>query len=225
MRVFTSIDIMSGRVVRLEQGKPELAKVYSEDPKYVMRCLYSSGFKNFHIVDLDAALGYGDNSGLISELLKEKGYKHVAGGIRSVESLIGYIKRGADRVVVSTLAFTSPWALVPYKDKVVISLDVKGENIAYEGWRKDSSLSVHEAIRSFISIGFQEFVVTSIKRDGSLSGFDRTLAEKIPYEARRMTLIAGGVLLREIKEIERLGYSGCIIGKDIYENYFGDLKC
>ena len=225
MKVFVSIDIMKEKVVRLREGKPEMAKVYSEDPKGVIRCLYAAGFRNFHIVDLDAALGLGDNSRLILEMLKEKGYKQVAGGIRSREAMTKYIENGADKVVISTLAFTRPEALVQYKDRVVLSLDVRGEKISYEGWKKDSSIGIDEALKAFIKMGFEEFVVTSIKMDGSLRGFDRDLAEKIPYEARRMILLAGGILLKERDEIEKLGYAGCIIGKDIYENLFGVLKC
>ncbi len=223
MKVLASIDIMSGKVVRLKEGKPEMAKVYSMDPEDTMRRLYMYGFVNFHIVDLDAALGYGNNSELILALLKEEGYKQVAGGIRDVESITKYLKKGADKVVVSTLALTRPEILLPYKDRLAISLDVKGENVAYEGWKKVSDLTLYEALKKFDEMGFEEFIVTSIKRDGNMSGFDRDLAKKIPYEMRNKIILAGGVLLKEINEIKELGYMGCIIGKDLYENLLGGI--
>jgi Phosphoribosylformimino-5-aminoimidazole carboxamide ribonucleotide (ProFAR) isomerase len=222
MNLYAAIDLMSGKVVRLKEGKAEHLKLYSENPLTVIRRFYDEGFERFHIVDLDAALGLGDNFNLISEMLKEKGYKQVAGGIRDVQKIKKYLDSGANRVVLSTLAFVNPQSLLPIKDRLTISLDVKDEIVSYEGWKKDSGLKLTEALLKFSELGFEEFIVTSIKRDGTMKGFDRKIAQSIPFEYRKKILLSGGVLLNEIKEIEMLGYKGCIIGKDLYEKYFGD---
>lgn len=222
MNVYAAIDLMSGKVVRLKEGKAEHLKLYSENPLTVIRRFYEEGFERFHIVDLDAALGLGDNFNLISEMLKEKGYKQVAGGIRDVQKINKYLDSGANRVVLSTLAFINPQPLLPIKDRLTISLDVKDEIVSYEGWKKDSGLKLTEALTNFSEMGFEEFIVTSINRDGTMKGFDRKIAQSVPFEFRKKVLLSGGVLLNEIKEIEMLGYKGCIIGKDLYEKYFGD---
>jgi len=222
MNLYAAIDLMSGKVVRLKEGKAEHLKLYSENPLTVIRRFYDEGFERFHIVDLDAALGLGDNFNLISEMLKEKGYKQVAGGIRDVQKIKKYLDSGANRVVLSTLAFVNPQSLLPIKDRLTISLDVKDEIVSYEGWKKDSGLKLTEALLKFSEMGFEEFIVTSIKRDGTMKGFDRKIAQSIPFEYRKKILLSGGVLLNEIKEIEMLGYKGCIVGKDLYEKYFGD---
>jgi len=222
MNLYAAIDLMSGKVVRLKEGKAEHLKLYSENPLTVIRRFYDEGFERFHIVDLDAALGLGDNFNLISEMLKEKGYKQVAGGIRDVQKIKKYLDSGANRVVLSTLAFVNPQSLLPIKDRLTISLDVKDEIVSYEGWKKDSGLKLTEALLKFSELGFEEFIVTSINRDGTMKGFDRKIAQSIPFEYRKKILLSGGVLLNEIKEIELLGYKGCIIGKDLYEKYFGD---
>ena len=222
MNLYAAIDLMSGKVVRLKEGKAEHLKLYSENPLTVIRRFYDEGFERFHIVDLDAALGLGDNFNLISEMLKEKGYKQVAGGIRDVQKIKKYLDSGANRVVLSTLAFVNPQSLLPIKDRLTISLDVKDEIESYEGWKKDSGLKLTEALLKFSEMGFEEFIVTSIKRDGTMKGFDRKIAQSIPFEYRKKILLSGGVLLNEIKEIEMLGYKGCIVGKDLYEKYFGD---
>ena len=222
MNLYAAIDLMSGKVVRLKEGKAEHLKLYSENPLTVIRRFYDEGFERFHIVDLDAALGLGDNFNLISEMLKEKGYKQVAGGIRDVQKIKKYLDSGANRVVLSTLAFVNPQSLLPIKDRLTLSLDVKDEIVSYEGWKKDSGLKLTEALLKFSEMGFEEFIVTSIKRDGTMKGFDRKIAQSIPFEYRKKILLSGGVLLNEIKEIEMLGYKGCIIGKDLYEKYFGD---
>ncbi len=222
MNVYAAIDLMSGKVVRLKEGKAEHLKLYSENPLTVIRRFYEEGFERFHIVDLDAALGLGDNFNLISEMLKEKGYKQVAGGIRDVQKINKYLDSGANRVVLSTLAFVNPQPLLPIKDRLTISLDVKDEIVSYEGWKKDSGLKLAEALTNFSEMGFEEFIVTSINRDGTMKGFDRKIAQSVPFEFRKKVLLSGGVLLNEIKEIEMLGYKGCIIGKDLYEKYFGD---
>ncbi|MFP3222361.1 MAG: 1-(5-phosphoribosyl)-5-[(5-phosphoribosylamino)methylideneamino] imidazole-4-carboxamide isomerase [Nitrososphaeria archaeon] len=222
MNLYAAIDLMSGKVVRLKEGKAEHLKLYSENPLTVIRRFYDEGFERFHIVDLDAALGLGDNFNLISEMLKEKGYKQVAGGIRDVKKIKKYLDSGANRVVLSTLAFVNPQSLLPIKDRLTLSLDVKDEIVSYEGWKKDSGLKLTEALLKFSEMGFEEFIVTSINRDGTMKGFDRKIAQSIPFEYRKKILLSGGVLLNEIKEIEMLGYKGCIVGKDLYEKYFGD---
>jgi len=222
MNLYAAIDLMSGKVVRLKEGKAENIKLYSENPLTVIRRFYDEGFERFHIVDLDAALGVGDNFNLISEMLKEKGYKQVAGGIRDVQKIKKYLDSGANRVVLSTLAFVNPQSLLPIKDRLTLSLDVKDEIVSYEGWKKDSGLKLTEALLKFSVMGFEEFIVTSINRDGTMKGFDRKIAQSIPFEYRKKILLSGGVLLNEIKEIEMLGYKGCIVGKDLYEKYFGD---
>jgi len=222
MNLYAAIDLMSGKVVRLKEGKAENIKLYSENPLTVIRRFYDEGFERFHIVDLDAALGVGNNFNLISEMLKEKGYKQVAGGIRDVQKIKKYLDSGANRVVLSTLAFVNPQSLLPIKDRLTLSLDVKDEIVSYEGWKKDSGLKLTEALLKFSEMGFEEFIVTSINRDGTMKGFDRKIAQSIPFEYRKKILLSGGVLLNEIKEIEMLGYKGCIVGKDLYEKYFGD---
>ncbi len=71
-------------------------------------------------------------------------------------------------------------------------------------------------------MGFEAFIVTSINRDGTMMGFDRKIAQSVPFDFRKKILLSGGILLNQIKEIEMFGYKGCIIGKELYEKYIGD---
>ena len=62
MHVFPAIDLLDGKAVRLEQGRPESAKIYSHAPWELARRFAAAGAARLHVVDLDAALSGGANS-------------------------------------------------------------------------------------------------------------------------------------------------------------------
>ncbi|MGC8568458.1 MAG: HisA/HisF-related TIM barrel protein [Nitrososphaeria archaeon] len=217
MKVFAALDISEGKVVRLKEGN-KLIKVYSSDPDEFLNRLVRAGYDSIHIVDIDRALGRGDNEGLIMKLLKRSDiYKQVAGGIRSRNLVQRYIEAGADKVVVGTLALTNPEELADLRRYVTAAVDVADNKVAIRGWRELIDVDPLEMMRRLSRLGYEEFLVTSIERDGSLMGFDRELALRIPESMRRRTILSGGVLLSELQEISNLGYYGCVVGRDIYE--------
>ncbi len=221
-----SVDLMDGKVVRLKGGNEKERQCYSDDPLSVAADILQKGFDGLHIVDLDAALGRGSNRGIILKILGLGFYKHVAGGLRDPADIEFYLSKGADRVVISTIAFTKPASVfLNFKDKIIISLDVKNGRVAIKGWKELTSEDLLGSIKKFLSLGFSKFIVTSIERDGTKEGFDRDLANMIPLEFRQRILIAGGVKLDELKEIERMGFFGAIIGRDFYDKFYGGSKC
>ena len=52
MIVFPAIDLIAGKVVRLEKGDRRHAKVYSDDPAAVARSFLDQGARWVHVVDL-----------------------------------------------------------------------------------------------------------------------------------------------------------------------------
>ncbi|HEX5177117.1 MAG TPA: HisA/HisF-related TIM barrel protein, partial [Chthoniobacteraceae bacterium] len=55
MLLLPAIDLMSGQVVRLRQGKASEKTVYSDDPVAFAQRWQNEGGDYLHIVDLDAA--------------------------------------------------------------------------------------------------------------------------------------------------------------------------
>jgi phosphoribosyl-ATP pyrophosphohydrolase/phosphoribosyl-AMP cyclohydrolase len=100
--VIASIDIQSGKVVQLKQGS-ELV-LQREDPQALAAEFDRYG--EVAVIDLDAALGRGNNSALIKPLL-HKAQCRVGGGIRTVEQARELISLGAQKIILGSQAFRS----------------------------------------------------------------------------------------------------------------------
>jgi len=101
--IVPSIDLLSGKAVRLQQGRLETAETLGEP--LALAAKYSGlGFQWLHIVDLDAAFGGIGNMPLLPALAKASGGMKIqwGGGIRSARKAEELIAAGAARVVART---------------------------------------------------------------------------------------------------------------------------
>ncbi|HXG06740.1 MAG TPA: 1-(5-phosphoribosyl)-5-[(5-phosphoribosylamino)methylideneamino] imidazole-4-carboxamide isomerase [Nitrososphaera sp.] len=220
MRIIAAVDIMGWSVVRLVKGDPANKTVYSSDPVETARKWEAAGADMLHIVDLDAAFASGDNSQLVSEIAGAiKIPVQVAGGIRSVEKAEEMLGKAA-RVVIGTMAYNQPETVRRLAKKnpgrVVISIDQIGGNVMVKGWKESAGTRVADAISQFSAMGIDEFLLTSIERDGTLQGPDvETLAEA----AKSGRIIASGGItsLNDIVKVRSAGCSSVILGKALYE--------
>jgi phosphoribosylformimino-5-aminoimidazole carboxamide ribotide isomerase len=64
-----AVDLKGGRCVQLVGGRPEDERVSFPDPGAVAQQWWDLGFGTLHLVDLDAALGSGDNFEVMRELV------------------------------------------------------------------------------------------------------------------------------------------------------------
>src|SRR5262245_52172482 len=109
MLLFPAIDLMSGEVVRLRQGKAELKTVYSSDPAAFARQWEVEGGDYLHLVDLDAAFT-GEQKNLASVRAVCDAVQipvELGGGIRSREAIIRALDAGVERVIIGTRAAES----------------------------------------------------------------------------------------------------------------------
>jgi len=228
MLIIPSIDLSNGKVVRLTRGKLEEIKVYSSDPIAVARNFILSGAKLIHVVDIDAAMGIGDNRKVIFELLENEIPIQVGGGIRSITEIKKMIYLGVKRVVISTMALEEKEKLASlvneFCDKIAVSVDYFGDKVAIHGWKKITDVSIFEHVKMLDELGLKWIILTSIKKDGTLSGADFDVAKNIVSRVKAKIIISGGISsIDEILALKHIGVSGVIIGKSIYENKI-DLK-
>ncbi len=226
MKIIPAIDLMSGKVVRLLQGEPSTRKSYEHlgDPVTVARKWESEGASFLHIVDLDAAFGLGSNIEIIRAVVNSVNVPvQVGGGIRSLEAAKGYLDMGIKRVIIGSLAFEDPSQVKLIlddfgSDRVAVALDHLCGKVMVRGWRASTDLMVDEAISSFSSMGVKFFLVTSVAKDGTLTGPDLTMLSRIRGFQGIHIIAAGGISsLEDLVNLERIGVYGVVIGKALYE--------
>lgn len=222
MKIIAAIDIMEGNVVRLIKGDASNKIAYSSDPVEIARRWEAAGADLLHIVDLDAALSTGSNSKLISEIIAAVTIPvEVAGGIRTQQAAEDILTKAA-KVVIGTMAYTDPEIirkLVKKKGtgRIVISIDQRGGIVMVKGWRETTGVRVLEAISQFTVMGIEDFLLTSIERDGTLGGPDiQSLSEAVVSGGK--IIASGGISsIEDIIKVKSLGCSSAILGKAMYE--------
>ena len=105
--VYPCVDVQRGRAVRLTEGDPDRETVYFEDPRAAAAHWVGLGARDLHVVDLDAAIGSGDNRAVIREAAAAAALAgarvEVGGGVRSLEVARAWL-RAVHRVVLGTVA-------------------------------------------------------------------------------------------------------------------------
>ena len=224
MKVLAAIDIMNGEVVRLTKGDQATKKVYSKDPVEIAKKWEKDGADMLHIVDLDAAFGSTSNNlSIISEILKAVNIKvQIGGGIRDIDTFERIAKMGFSRIVVGTMAYrnTNELRLLckNYSDKIVISLDEMNGKVMIDGWQSSSDSTVDDAIIKFNKFGISNFLLTSIIKDGTLSGPDIVTLNSINTDRKSKIIASGGISnLLDVLRVRSIGCDSVILGKALYE--------
>ena len=230
MKVLAAIDIMKGDVVRLTKGDQLTKKVYSNDPVQVAKKWAKDGADMLHIVDLDAAFGNeSSNLSIISEILDSVNIPiQIGGGIRNTEIFEKIVKMGFSKIVVGTMAYHNVNELrllsKNYGDKIVISLDEINGKVMIEGWKSSSDYKVEDAINKFNKLGISNFLLTSIIKDGTLSGPDIVTLNSINTDRKSKIIASGGISsLVDVLRVRSIGCDSVILGKALYEERL-DIK-
>jgi phosphoribosylformimino-5-aminoimidazole carboxamide ribotide isomerase len=223
-----AIDLVGGRVVRLEQGDFERQTSFSTDPVAVARAFANRGVTWLHVVDLDGARSgrpaHGHVVRAIVEAVGQGAQIEIAGGLRTTEAIGAALAAGAARVVIGTAALADPaiaaTAVATYgQGRLAVAIDVRGGLAIGEGWRSGAlGTPPDEASRRLAGVGVTTFEVTSIVRDGLLGGPDLALlSELVELGLGRMIASGGVASLEDIDAVRRLGCAGAIVGRALYD--------
>jgi len=224
MKIIPAVDLMNGQVVRLYKGDPKQKTVYSDNPIEIAKKWEANGADMLHIVDLDATLGIGSNLSIIKKILEEISIPvEVAGGLRD-ESLILDVVKISSRVVIGTLAFKDKELLKKLllslgPEKIVISVDHIDGEIVIHGWQDSAGIKLIDAIKEFLEMGFTEFLLTNVNRDGTLEGPDLEFLEQVCQLDNVNVIASGGISnVNDVKDVKEKNAFGVILGKALYEN-------
>jgi phosphoribosylformimino-5-aminoimidazole carboxamide ribotide isomerase len=220
--VIPAIDLRGGRAVRLRRGDPTEETMYDEHPVEVAKRFQEEGARRLHVIDLDAALGDGDNRDSIRDICRAVVVPvQVGGGIRSLEAAGRVVDDGAARAILGTAAAANvsfvERAVEEFAERVVVAVDVRGGRLMIDGWREEGP-ELETALLALHDAGAPRFLVTAIARDGTLEGPDLTLYKQVLKLTDRPVIASGGV--RNADDVWALRDAGCeaaVTGKALYE--------
>ena len=206
------IDLMGGEAVQLIGGKDHALS--AGDPRPLATKFGRVG--EIAIVDLDAALGTGDNTALIKELLPLASCR-VGGGIRSVEAAIEWLDAGATKVVLGTAATPEVLSALP-PERTVVALDSFEGEVVTHGWTKGTGQRVEDKLEELRGLT-SGFLLTFVEREGRMTGTDPEVLERYLAAAGdcRVTFAGGITGAEEIGAIHRLG-ADAQVGMALYKN-------
>ena len=222
-----AVDVADGAAVRLVQGEAGSETSYG-DPLEAALAWQRGGAEWIHLVDLDAAFGRGDNRALLADVVKRLDVAvELSGGIRDDASLEAALGTGAARVNLGTAALESPdWvrtAIARYGERIAVGLDVRGTTLAARGWTQEGG-DIWETLARLDADGCARYVVTDVRRDGTLTGPNLELLREVCARTDRPVVASGGVSslddLRAIAGLTDIGVEGAIVGKALYTGAF-----
>ena len=224
MKIIPAIDLMDGKVVRLYKGDPKQKTVYSGNPIDVAKRWESAGADMIHLVDLDATLGKGSNLDVIKKIINSISIPvEVAGGLRD-KSKVMDVSKISERIVLGTLAFKDKPLLKSLltelgSEKIVISVDHRDGEIVIYGWQESAGIKLIDAINEFLEMGFTEFLLTNVSRDGTLEGPDLQFLDQTSNMNNVNVIASGGISnIDDVKKVKEKNAFGVILGKALYEN-------
>ena len=182
MLLIPSIDLRGGRCVRLREGDFATETAYRVGPLELARRYLAFGARWLHVVDLDGAKdGLPRNTNVIQSLASHPSLcLQVGGGVRSPAAIEALLSAGVARVVIGTAAVEQPaevavWLRHFGAERVCLAFDVRlgpgGEpQVRTDGWTRNSSLGLMQAIEAFSRDALKHVLCTDIQRDGTLRG-------------------------------------------------------
>jgi phosphoribosyl isomerase A len=227
LELLPAVDVADGQAVRLVQGAAGSETSYGSPLDAALQW-QTDGAEWVHLVDLDAAFGRGSNYDLLVDVVGRLDVRvELSGGIRDDESLERALATGCARVNLGTAALETPeWcasAIARHGDRIAVGLDVRGTTLSARGWTQDGG-ELFEVLARLDSEGCARYVVTDVKRDGTLTGPNVELLRDVCAATDRPVVASGGVSslddLRVLAGLVGDGVEGAIVGKALYAGAF-----
>jgi phosphoribosyl-ATP pyrophosphohydrolase len=173
--------------VQLRQGRtPVLSSI--EDPRELARRFNRYG--EVAVIDLDAAMGTGNNRELIRELCQLADVR-VGGGIRDLETAREYLRAGAARLIIGTSATPEFLRELP-AERIIVALDNVGGEVVDQGWQNRTGEQLLDRAKRLAPY-CAGFLVTYVDREGTRQGLPVEVVKTLKETMPRPVTAAGGV--------------------------------
>lgn len=214
-----SIDLKDGAVVQLVQGD-RLAIKDDDVFRWVRRF---AAFPKVQVIDLDAAMGSGDNLALVGQIAGQLACR-VGGGIRTVERAEHVLAAGAQQVIAGSALFRDGRPDIQFAkrladavgaDRLIAAVDSRSGHVVIHGWKTPLPLTAVEAVRA-LEPYCGEFLYTHVDTEGLMGGTSREAILAVRRATTKRVTAAGGITTREeIDDLDALGIDA-VVGMAIY---------
>ncbi len=222
MIAIPAVDLKGGRCVQLVGGRPEDERISLPDPVEVARGWWLLGFRSLHIVDLDAALGSGDNLATVETVAAAtSAVTQVGGGVRDDARADELLASGADRVVVGTRAVTdSAWLealALRHPGRVVVAADTRDSYVVTRGWTERTGLTIADFLERLAGLPLAGVLTTDTGREGRMQGMDRVAVARTLHWTTHPVMVSGGVTTEDdLAWLDEAGAYGAVLGMALY---------
>lgn len=214
-----SIDLMGGKIVQLVQGERK-ALEFDDFDHWIERF---SAYPLVQLIDLDAAMGSGENSSLITMICKRLPCQ-TGGGIRNLERARELLTLGAKRVIFGSAllkegtintALAAEAAASLGSDWLTFAIDSRQGKVAIKGWKEGTSVLPADMIRA-LDHYCAAFLYTHIDSEGTMTGFPMNIARELSALTQKRLIVAGGIKSHtEVDELDSMGVDA-VVGMAIY---------
>ena len=230
MLIMPAVDIKNGKCVQLVQGQPGSEMIAIENPENVAKHWEDLGAKNLHIIDLDGTIDGNTSFNVIKKILKEVNVPiQLGGGIRSIDYAKQLLDLDIERLIIGTMGIKHPETITKLaneygKERIMISLDSKDNQVVIKGWQEQIDKSPVELSNEFKEHGAGSILFTNVDVEGLLGGFYTDPIIKLKNSVDLPIVYSGGITsLNDIKQLKETNVEGVVIGSALYKNKI-DLK-
>jgi phosphoribosylformimino-5-aminoimidazole carboxamide ribotide isomerase len=214
-----SIDLQNGSVVQLVQGE-KLAITAPDAEPWIVKF---SRFPRVQLIDLDAAMGKGDNGTIVADICRRLPCR-VGGGIRSIDRARAVLESGAHAVIASSalfrdgavdVAFAEALAMAVGPEHVIAAVDSKGGRVAIHGWKTVLPITAVDAVKA-LEPYCDEFLYTHVDKEGLMQGTDMGAILAVRRATSRRLTAAGGITTwAEIDALDAVAVDA-VVGMAVY---------
>lgn len=212
---------MEGKVVQLVQGSRK-ALEFDDLQHWIDRF---SKYPLVQVIDLDAAMGRGDNQNLVRTIARQIPCQ-VGGGIRTIDSARATLDLGARRVILGSSLISQGAINVPFArdlsaqigpEKLVFAIDSRGGYVSIKGWQESTPIKANEMVRALDPF-CTAFLYTNIDTEGLLKGIPLDIVRELRQATSHRLIAAGGI--RSQHEVDALDSIevDAVVGMAIYQN-------
>ena len=219
--LWAAVDVLDGQCVQLKGGDPDTAR-FSQDPLRAAQRWAQRGADGIHLVDLNAALGTGENASPIETIVNRIDLPvQLGGGIGDERAIERWLKRGVKRVVVGTRGVNDPGWLermaLQFPRRVVLAVDARGDEVTVSGWTRGSGINLFELAASVEGLALAGLLYTNVGIEGSLNGIDPRPVRRLCGTTRLPVWVSGGVkCAKDVRTARQLGAAGVVLGTALY---------